>query len=232
MGSIFDLHVHTNEGSMDSALAPEEFIEEAHRLGINGAVLAEHDGWQGNRFLDYNNNREDDGIILIHALEVYTTMGHVIVFGLDGYKPGMKDPVTLRKYVDEVGGFMIIALPFRYFFPPHGKFTRNVLFEDPNALPVEPEEAAKMHPIFQIVDEVEAVNGANDTEENAFAKGVANALGKPGTGGSDCHSKHGIARGCTVFDGDIRHERDLLEALRAGSYNPAYLIRGELNILS
>ena len=102
MGSIFDLHVHTNEGSMDSALAPEEFIEEAHRLGINGAVLAEHDGWQGNRFLDYNNNREDDGIILIHALEVYTTMGHVIVFGLDGYKPGMKDPVTLRKYVDAV----------------------------------------------------------------------------------------------------------------------------------
>ena len=55
MGSIFALHVHTNEGSMDSALAPEEFIEEAHRLGINGAVLAEHDGWQGNRFLDYNN---------------------------------------------------------------------------------------------------------------------------------------------------------------------------------
>ena len=79
MGSIFDLHVHTNEGCMDSALAPEEFIEEAHRLELNGAVLAEYAGWQGNRFLDYNNNREDDGIILIHALEVYTTMGHVIL---------------------------------------------------------------------------------------------------------------------------------------------------------
>jgi predicted metal-dependent phosphoesterase TrpH len=232
LSSIFDLHVHTNEGSQDSALAPEEFIQEAHRLGINGAVFTEHDGWQGNRFLDYVNNREDDGIVLIHALEVYTTMGHIIVFGLKGYKPGMKDVPTLRKYVDEVGGFMIIAHPFRFFFPPHGIFTSNVLFEDPNQLPVTPEEAVQMHPIFKLVDEVEAVNGANDTAENAFAKEAARALGKPGTGGSDCHSKHGIARGCTVFDGDIRHERDLLDALRAGAYNPAYMIRGELNILS
>ena len=41
-----------------------------------------------------------------------------------------------------------------------------------------------------------------------------------GTGGSDAHSTEGIGSCITVFDGDIRSEADLLEALRAGAYRP------------
>lgn len=219
MYSIFDLHVHTREGSIDSALSPEEFIGEAQRLGLSGAVFSEHDGWQRHRFNEFVEERAGDGVVLIHALEVYTDMGHVIAFGLDGYRPGIRNVKELRKVVDEVGGYMILAHPFRFFFGPHGNFTRNILFEDPKAMPENAEEAS-CHPVFQLVDEVEVVNGGNDQPENRLALQVAAIRGKPGTGGSDAHSNNGIGLGSTLFHGEIRHERDLLEALRAGAYTP------------
>jgi hypothetical protein len=217
--SIFDLHVHTREGSIDSALSPEEFIGEAQRLGLTGAVFSEHDGWQRHRFNEFVKQREGDGVVLIHALEVYTDMGHVLVYGLDGYRPGIRNIEELRKVVDEVGGYMILAHPFRFFYGPHGNFTRNVLFEDPKAMPQNAEEAA-CHPVFQLVDEIEVVNGGNDRPENCLALQVAAIRGKPGTGGSDAHSNNGIGLGSTLFHGEIRHERDLREALRAGAYTP------------
>ena len=219
MVSIFDLHVHTSEGSIDSALSPVQLVAEAHRIGLTGAVLSEHDGWQGNRFSEFVKSRPDDGLIFIHALEVYTDMGHILTFGLSGYRPGIRNLVELRRVVDEVGGFMILAHPFRYFFPPHGKFSQNVLFDDPKALPADA-AAASVHPAFHLVDEVEVVNGANDKSENGFARQVAETLGRPGTGGSDAHSNNGIGRGATMFHGDVRNERDLLDALRAGAYTP------------
>ena len=98
--------------------------------------------------------------------------------------------------------------------------SRNVLFEDPKAMPETAAEAAS-HPVFEVVHSIEVVNGGNmDAEENLFAQRVAAQLGTPGTGGSDAHSIQGIARGSTLFHGDIRNERDLLDALRAGAYTP------------
>jgi predicted metal-dependent phosphoesterase TrpH len=214
--SIFDLHVHTREGSMDSDLPPETLVEEAHRLGLRGALLAEHDGWQGRRFELFA--REHD-LVLVHALEVYTDAGHVIALGLNGYRPGMRSVAELRRIIDEVGGFMILAHPFRFLAGPHGRVTRNQLFEDPQKLPQNAEEALA-HPVFQLVHELEVVNAGTAEGENRFAQEVAAVWGKPGTGGSDAHSIAGIARGATLFHGDIRHERDLLDALRAGAYTP------------
>ena len=64
------------------------------------------------------------------------------------------------------------------------------------------------------------VNGANSESEKRFAEKVARLLGKLGTGGSDAHSNQGIAKGATLFQGDIRGEKDLLEALTAGAFTP------------
>jgi predicted metal-dependent phosphoesterase TrpH len=184
---------------------------------LTGVVLAEHDGWQRHRFDAWAKQHD---VVLIHALEVYTDMGHVITFGLDGYRPGMRDVAQLRKIVEDVGGYMILAHPFRFYFGPHGTVSRNVLFSDPAALPKSAAEAAE-HPVFKLVDGVEVVNGSNmDAEENRFAQEVVAHLKTTGTGGSDAHSLHGLARGSTLFHGEIRNERDLIEALRAGACTP------------
>lgn len=216
MDSIFDLHVHTREGSADSELAPEVLVEEIRRLGLKGAVLAEHTGWQQHKFDAFA--RQYD-VVLIHALEVATDMGHVIALGLGSYRPGMGDIRRLRTIVDHAGGFMVLAHPFRFFFGPRW-VSPNLLFPDRTAMPATAAEAAA-HPVFELVDAVEVVNGSYmDQAENRFAQEVAAHLGHPGTGGSDAHSHHGIARGATLFHGDIRSERDLLAALRARACTP------------
>ena len=81
-------------------------------------------------------------------------------------------------------------------------------------------EANKYSKDGWIVDEVEVVNGGNLQEENRFAQGVVKVVGKKGTGGSDAHSTNGLAKGMTVFHGDIRNQEDLVEALRAGAFTP------------
>ncbi len=222
MTSIFDLHVHTHQGSPDSALTPDELVAEAWRMGLTGAMVTEHNGWPRHDF-DVFVAQMDSGLVLVRALEVYTPLGHIITMGLEAHVTGPSGGVatvrTLRKEVQRVGGFMILAHPFRFLFDPPGIYTQNYLFEDPANLPKTPEEGAN-HPIFELVDDLEVVNGGNIEVENRFAQGVAKALGKWGTGGSDAHSLQGLGKGATVFKGDIRNEADLLEALRAGEYTP------------
>ncbi|MDO8750001.1 MAG: PHP-associated domain-containing protein [Dehalococcoidia bacterium] len=221
MTSVFDLHIHTNQGSPDSALTREELVSEGRRLGLTGVMVAEHHGWPRHAFNEFA--RHQDGIVMVRALEVYTPLGHIITLGLDqhvtGFAGGIDTIRKLRREVDRIGGFMILAHPFRFLYDPGGIYTQNLLFENAAAIPNTAEEAAK-HPIFELVDEVEVVNGGNIEQENRFAQEVTRVLGLSGTGGSDAHSVQGLGKGSTMFKGDIRNELDLLEALRAGEFVP------------
>ncbi len=216
MSSYFDLHVHTIRGSGDSSLSPEELVVEAARIGLTGVTLTEHGGWPDLRqFREFARGQE---VVLIHAREFETEYGHVLVFGLDDYPPGGMEAKTLRKAVDRVGGYMVVAHPFRNLFnrPPYNK---NLLYGDSKGHPKTAKDAVD-HPLFDLLDDVEALNGGNSEGENRFALEVALWRGKPGTGGSDAHSTHGLARGATLFHGDVRSEAELLEALRAAAYCP------------
>ena len=195
-------------------------MAEAVRVGLPGIMVTEHVGWPRKEFEDF---AKDQGIILIRALEAYTPLGHIITLGLDKHVTGFAGDIEtvrdLRREVNRVGGFMILAHPFRYLFELPGVYTQNLLFEKAAVIPTTPEEAAK-HPIFDLVDEIEVVNGANNEVENRFAQDVAKLLGRSGTGGSDAHSTNGLGKGVTMFNGDVRNESDLLEALRAGDFFP------------
>jgi predicted metal-dependent phosphoesterase TrpH len=220
LNSIFDLHVHTMMGSPDSALTPEELVEEAKRLGLTGIMVAEHNGWPKHDFDRFAVNQD---IVLVRALEVYTPMGHIISLGLESHVTGPSGGIEtikfLRETVLKLGGFMILAHPFRFLFDPAGVHTQNILFEDPATVPSTGEEGA-IHPIFELVDELEVVNGGNIEVENRFAQDVTRVLGRWGTGGSDAHSTQGMGKGTTIFKGHIRNASDLLEALRAGDFTP------------
>ena len=207
------MHVHTVRGGPDSNLTPDELIAEAKRVGLDGVCLSEHGGgwdkWEFQRFAE-----QHPDLLLIRALEVDTEYGHIGTVGLDGYVSGIHRIETLRKVIDDCGGFMISVHPFRRFFekPPLNK---SLLFKYPVPL-----EEAKHHPVFDITDAIEAVNGACTLKENDFALRAAEALGKPCTGGSDAHSTHGLGCGSTVFEADIKNQEDLLRELRAGRFYP------------
>ena len=80
-----------------------------------------------------------------------------------------------------------------------------------------------------MVDAVEVLNGANPVRENLFALRVAQAVGKPGTGGSDCHSTQGIGIYCTVLEREAGSQEELLAELHAGRFHAGHgLLDGDL----
>jgi len=215
MSSVFDLHVHTVKGSSDSSLSLPDLVREAQRVGLTGVCLTEHTGWRDLREFDEFAARHD--LVIIHALEVSTVVGHVLAFGLDSYGVGFSNLRELRRAAHRVGGYLVTAHVFRnLFFPP--PYNKSLVFPDPSSYPRNVQDALS-HPVFHMVDDIEVLNGANTDQENTFAGEVAKYLGENGTGGSDAHSIHGIGSCVTVFDGDIRSKADLLEALRSGNYH-------------
>ena len=214
--TVLDLHIHTTRGSSDSSLTPEDLVRQALDLGLDGVCLTEHrGGWEQD---EIQRTFGCSGLVVVNGLEVETDMGHILVFGLHSYLNGTHRVEELRKVVDEAGGVMVSAHPFRNLFNQR-PFNYNLLFTDPDEHPRSAQQAAS-HPLFEIVDAIEVANGSNTDYENRFAREVTQWLGLPGTGGSDAHSLQGIGSCVTVFDGDVKSESDLIEAIKAKSHAP------------
>lgn len=215
---LIDLHIHTVRGSSDSNLSLEELIQEATRIGLDGVCLTEHGGPWGDP-AEFQRIARERGVLVIRAMEVESNMGHVTVYGVNGYESGIMDVHSLRRYVSRVGGYMVSAHPFRNLYSSPA-LAKMLLYPNSNSRPRDPEEGAA-HPVFQLVDAIEVGNGGNTERENDFAMEVADILGKPCVGGSDAHSVHGLGRCVTAFEDDIRNEADFLEALKSGRFYAA-----------
>src|SRR5262245_65763681 len=108
---ILDLHIHTSWHSADRNLSPVDLIREAKRLGLDGVVFTEHDrGWDRFRARDLAAEHE---FLFLRGMEVSTDLGHILVCGLDEYVSGIQRAEKLRQVVDDAGGVMMAAHPFR-----------------------------------------------------------------------------------------------------------------------
>ena len=203
---ILDLHLHTSWNSADSNLHPAELIQEAKRLGMHGVVVTEHDKcWD--RFMARDLAAEHD-FLFLRGMEVSTDLGHVLVYGLNEYVSGIQRAEKLRQVVDEAGGAMVVAHPFRRAFTAqfrHG--------QEPTPMTL---EEAINRPIFALVDGVEVCNGGSIDRENRLAIEACEALGLAATGGSDAHSHLGIGCYATQFEAAIQTEGDVIAALKQG----------------
>src|SRR5689334_20749976 len=213
MGPYFtvDLHLHTNRGSADSNLSPNELIERAQAIGIGAVCITEHDNiWD---LKEIAPEAAEKGVVCLTGMEVTTEMGHVGVFGLSEYVGGVYKLAELRKVVDRVGGLKIANHPFRYKLDPRFAF----LNSDHEPIDVEhPERAAKLE-IIQACDAIEVLNGACSEEENLFALRVARALNKAEVAGSDSHSANSVGVVTTLFSTAVSSEQDLIAAIKARS---------------
>jgi predicted metal-dependent phosphoesterase TrpH len=210
---IFDLHIHTSWNSADSNLSPVELIQIAKRLGLTGVVVTEHDrGWD--RFKARELAAEHN-FLFLRGMEVSTDLGHILVYGLEEYVSGIRRAEKLRQVVEDAGGAMVVAHPFRRAFTPdfrHG--------HEPTPLTLE--EAAG-RPVFDLVHGIETCNGGSVDRENKCAIEVGAYLGLPSTGGSDAHSDLGIGCYATQFDDPIQTEADVIAALKQGRCRPMSL---------
>ncbi len=207
--SIVDMHVHTSPTSSDSMLDPHDLVRVAAENGLTGVNISDHDQMLERHAIAAFRDQYPDAFINF-GMEVSTDLGHMIAVGLREYLPGIRRAAQLRLELERVGGFLIVAHPFRHLFEPVTAMRTGKTFD------MTPSEAAETMPVFQVVHGIEVANGANTSRENEFAAEVARMRGLVATGGSDAHSTSGVGAFSTGFERAVASEAALLEELHAG----------------
>lgn len=211
MPLLIDMHCHTGWGSGDSHTDPNVLIEQAKAFGLDGLCITEHNQTWTQRRIEQLADRH--GFLLIGGMEVDTSdYGHVLVYGVREPRRFQRFPTVreLRAIVDEAGGAMVLAHPFRKREKPSGPD-----FSEGRARRLL-EEALDLW-VFDHVDAVEVHNGIAGDIERAFAGAVACGREMATTGGSDTHRYFEVGGTFTVFPDNVRTERDLIDAIKSGT---------------
>ena len=206
--------MHTHSVSSDDARATvEQYLKWIHSLRrkgyrVDGIVLTEHRKFD--RDLDYSSLAREYGVLVLKGSELDTRYGHVLVYGVNDQLCGAFDfaDVTLdtQAVIDEArrcGAFAVPAHPGRA-----GIGLAEFL-----------DRGAELNSF----DVVEVLNHGSRPGENQRAAALAAQRGLRGIGSSDAHFTSAIASCMTEFDAPIRHEADLVEALRDGGFRPVSL---------
>jgi predicted metal-dependent phosphoesterase TrpH len=195
---LIDLHNHTGWGSGDSHLDPSKLVEHAKRCGLDAIALTEHNQvWDP---MKVRALRERHDFLVLAGCEVNTDEGHMLVFGLPGPRRWSRLPTLreLRQQVDEYGGVIIAAHPFRGRHAGNGSV----------------DWVARS--LRGLVDAIEAYNGLGGAGERHAGAETARLLSLPTTGGSDTHRIMDVASTFTRLQARIESESDLIEVLKAG----------------
>ncbi len=206
---LIDLHTHTQPLSHDSALTPDQLVEAAKAAGLDAVCLTEHDfTWNLDEARELARRHS---FTVIPAIEVNTDDGHFLAFGLDRYVYGMHRTAELARLVDEAGGALVAAHPYRRQLPfelrDEGDWT-------------EPLERAVANPAYRYVCAIETLNGRGSERENAFSQALGERLGLPAVAASDAHQRSDVGRCATEFQRDIADVADLVRELKAGRFQP------------
>jgi len=205
---IFETHCHTRHGSACSYMSPDQMLEQAVKVGLDGVCITEHDvPWDRSA-----TRRLSDrfGILVIGAIEVSTQFGDILLFGFHEPILFLQDIHDLRQRVQRSGGFMVAAHPFR-----GGQ--SYVRWDAERGLVPELEKALH-RPVFQMVDAMEVYNGMAPDWELELCRAVCDELPIMGTGGSDAHNVRSVGTCVTLLDRAVTTEEEFVEEMKAGRY--------------
>ncbi len=93
-----DLHIHTSAYSACSHMTPDEMANSAKAAGLDGICITEH-----NKIWDRQEARSlgrKHDLPIFRGMEVTTTGGDILVFGLEEEPSGMWTPADLKARVD------------------------------------------------------------------------------------------------------------------------------------
>ena len=204
---LIDLHSHTAPRSYDALQTPDELIIEAKGLGLDALCLTEHDAFWEHHELRRLSRRY--GLLLMPGCEVNTYEGHFLAFGLEGYVFGMHKLSFLWQQVQQAGGALVAAHPYRR--RGIGKLNRSDM-----ALKV---VKAGGEDAFKKCHAIEGLNGRGTKDENSFSLALAQHLGMSATGGSDSHARGDVGACATQFSAKIEGLDDLVRELRGGRFS-------------
>ena len=192
-----DLHCHTKY-SGDNYLEPEELIEQAIKMNLEGVCFTEHHSiiplWPLEKI------RIPEGFYVFRGVEISTDRGHLLAYGLedDSWNIWSSDTYLNASQVIEnvhrLGGICVPAHPFRGW----DSFGENV---------------------FKIadIDAVETHNGLDLENNNQKAIHIARLRNLPSIEGSDCHQKAQVGRAFTEFKNSVHTIDQLIEEIKKGN---------------
>ena len=112
---LIDLHNHTWPRSHDSVLDPRDLVERARAAGLDGICVTEHDAiWDP---ADLRELCEETNFLVLPGVEISTDDGHILSYGVEKYVFGMHRVQTLADHVNERGGTLVAAHPYRRLMP-------------------------------------------------------------------------------------------------------------------
>jgi predicted metal-dependent phosphoesterase TrpH len=195
-GAVLDLHCHSSDRSLDSGVRADALVAQAAARGLDGICLTEHNAiWPAE---DARALSERHEIAVIPGMEVNTGAGHVLVFGLDRYRPALSDVELLREAVLAEGGAMVWAHPMRQ---GDGR----------------PVGWGRLPELFEAL---EVVNGDHSDQVDGYWATLAEELGVGRTAGSDVHSLPAVGRVATGFAEPVPDVETLVRLLRAHRHAP------------
>ena len=210
---IIDIHTHTYPTSDDSSLTPEQLIAEAKRIGLDGICITDHDGFWDPADIAALSRAHD--FLVLPGCEVTTEEGHLLVYGLSKYIFGMHRASFVKELVDEAGGVIVVAHPYRRTYREQADTSQDAYSEML--------DKACRNVVFPMSDAVEVLNGRGSPQENAFSHEIAKQFSRRGTGASDAHKIDDLGTFATEFQRPIQLLDDFLRELKAGRFSPVVL---------
>lgn len=195
-GAVIDLHCHSSDHSLDSGVRADRLVAQAAARGLDGVCLTEHNAlWDGDeaRIIE-----ERHGVVVLPGMEIGSTAGHVLVFGLERYHPELTNIERLREIVVSEGAAMIWAHPMR---------------EGDSQRP-------SWSSIPELFEALEVVNGDHTDRIDGYWATLAEELGVGRTGGSDTHSLPAVGRVATGFSEPVPNVETLVRLLKTHHHAP------------
>lgn len=215
-----DMHCHVSCGSIDSFVSIGKTIELLKAKGYNGMVITDHNSYKALKTI--NKSKESkafkklvENFSIFIGVEYDTSdAGHVLIILPNNImhnklfeRRGMCLENTIKK-VQELGGVVGLAHPYAHgrfgisWFIAKAKIKRDRLKTD------------YYNNLMSDVDFVEVSNGTVPILANANATQLAKRLGVVGVGGSDSHRSTTVGLCSTVFEGAIKTNDDLIQAIK------------------
>ncbi len=185
-----DMHLHSSYSS-DGKVPPKDLLKLAKSRGFDGLAITDHNDIRA--YAIVKDLAAEMGLILVRGIEVSTSEGHLLAYGVSEVIPrGLTPSETAEKIVD-AGGICVIPHPYRLVSGIGEKASKKIQ-----------------------VTGMETINGRSPNGDNTQAERLAGALKLPCTGGSDAHVAEAVGKAWTEFKNPVSNEDDVIAAITSG----------------
>lgn len=202
MNYKYDFHCHINEGSKDSKVNAEEYIDSLICQGFTGLLVTDHNTYDGYRFILKKLNYEN--FIVLKGIE-YSTIdaGHILVIMPDEYD--LKDLeyksaklLDLIKYVHSHNGILGPAHPC----------------SEPYLSIFSSKKYKYNYDICKQFDFIEVFNAGEKKQENDKALELSNKYSLFATAGSDAHYLEHCGKAYVQLKERVTNNNELIDYIK------------------